>query len=454
MYSSDYRRIAREALRGKWKKMILLMFVSAIISSGLYLSGLVSNFFSEPESYYYYGYYGVGVFKYGYTLNKPFGFGWVMMAVYALIQLLIEPMITAGRYALAQDALSGGELELRRLFPKALMWKLVGMSLLRSLLVGLWSLLLVIPGIIAGYRYSMADYLLINHPEMGAVEALRRSKELMRGNKMAAFSLDWSFLGWVLLEAVVSGIVVALGIMLEIDVIPIGLLALDLLATAIASPVSAYMTTAKTAFFISIERAEAQVKAEGTRAAAETETEPDPAEAARRAAEEQAKQHEAAEASACEMYLRCHCSHRLLEQAGLAAEYEALLGGRRYQEELWRRGYVDELMRRFDTDPAALDDIIALAGEYGMDDLADRALGRIDRHIWQNTLSDAETLNLLGRMLSLLQAESFAAQMGFVSRKKRQILDMAERLERRLNETDPDGAWRDAMQTVREMAAE
>ena len=453
MYSSDYRRIAREALRGKWKKMILLMFVSAIISSGLYLSGLVSNFFSEPESYYYYG-YGVGVFKYGYTLNKPFGFGWVLMAVYALIQLLIVPMVTAGQYALAQDALSGGELELRRLFPKALMWKLVGMNLLRSLLVGLWSLLLVIPGIIAGYRYSMADYLLINHPEMGAVEALRRSKELMRGNKMAAFSLDWSFLGWVLLEAVVSGIVVALGIMLEIDVIPIGLLALDLLATAIASPVSAYMTTAKTAFFISIERAEAQVKAEGAKTAAETETEPDPAEAARRAAEEQAKQHEAAEASALEMYLRCHCSHRLLEQAGLAAEYEALLGGRRYQEELWRRGYVDELMRRFDTDPAALDDIIALAGEYGMDDLADRALGRIDRHIWQNTLSDAEILNLLGRMLSLLQAESFAAQMGFVSRKKRQILDMAERLERRLNETDPDGAWRGAMQTVREMAAE
>ncbi len=449
MYSSDYRDIAREALRGKWKKMISLMFVATIISSGLYLSGLVSNFFSD-QIYHY-----VGDFRYRYlVINKPFGFGWVLMAIYVLIQLLIEPMVTAGQYALAQDALNGGELELRRLFPKALMWKLVGMSLLRSLLVGLWSLLLVIPGIIAGYRYSMADYLLINHPEMGAVEALRRSKELMRGNKMAAFSLDWSFLGWALLTFIVSAAAGRLGFMLEMDLIPIGLLALKLLSAAIMSPLSAYMTTAKTAFFISIERAEAQVKAESAKAAAETETEPDPAEAARRAAEKQAKQHEAAEASACEMYLRCHCSHRLLEQAGLAAEYEALLGGRRYQEELWRRGYVDELMRRFDTDPAALDDIIALAGEYGMDDLADRALGRIDRHIWQNTLSDAEILNLLGRMLSLLQAESFAAQMGFVSRKKRQILDMAERLERRLNETDPDGAWRDAMQTVREMAAE
>ena len=449
MYSSDYRDIAREALRGKWKKMISLMFVATIISSGLYLSGLVSNFFSD-QIYHY-----VGDFRYRYlVINKPFGFGWVLMAIYVLIQLLIEPMVTAGQYALAQDALNGGELELRRLFPKALMWTLVGMSLLRSLLVGLWSLLLVIPGIIAGYRYSMADYLLINHPEMGAVEALRRSKELMRGNKMAAFSLDWSFLGWALLTFIVSAAAGRLGFMLEMDLIPIGLLALKLLSAAIMSPLSAYMTTAKTAFFISIERAEAQVKAESAKAAAETETEPDPAEAARRAAEKQAKQHEAAEASACEMYLRCHCSHRLLEQAGLAAEYEALLGGRRYQEELWRRGYVDELMRRFDTDPAALDDIIALAGEYGMDDLADRALGRIDRHIWQNTLSDAEILNLLGRMLSLLQAESFAAQMGFVSRKKRQILDMAERLERRLNETDPDGAWRDAMQTVREMAAE
>ncbi len=448
MYSSGYRRIAREALRGKWKKMLGLLFISALLINGLNLDSLANNCFSRPEHYYFS--FDVAGLGYRYTVNRVFGFGWVLMAAYALIRLLIAPAVSAGEYALAQDALRGEALQIRRLFPMSLKWKLLGMNLLRALIIALWSLLLVVPGIVAVYRYSMADYLLINHPEMGAVEALRRSKELMYGNKMSAFSLDMSFIGWALLTCAAGwGIQDLLGINgLGFSALKGGFIVLDLLSVLIALPLNAYRTTAMTAFFIAVEQNTAHVEQQGAEAA------PDPMLEARRAAEEQARQNDAATASAREMYMQHHCSRRLIELAGLDAEYEAYLGGRSYQEDLWRREYVDQLMRRFDGDPSALDDIIALAGEYGMDDLADRALGRIDRHIWQQTLPDAEILNLLGRMLALLQAESFAGQSGFVARKKRQILDMAERLERRLNEIDPDGAWREAMRAVREAAAE
>jgi uncharacterized membrane protein len=60
----------------------------------------------------------------------------------------------------------------------------------------LWSLLLIIPGIIAGIRYSMSFYVLCDNPDSGAMNALNKSKELMKGNKMQLFLLWLSFLGW------------------------------------------------------------------------------------------------------------------------------------------------------------------------------------------------------------------------------------------------------------------
>ena len=63
----------------------------------------------------------------------------------------------------------------------------------------LWSLLFIIPGIIAGYRYRFALYNLCENPEMGVMEALNMSKAQTRGHKWELFVLDLSFLGWELL---------------------------------------------------------------------------------------------------------------------------------------------------------------------------------------------------------------------------------------------------------------
>jgi len=63
----------------------------------------------------------------------------------------------------------------------------------------LWMLLLIIPGIIAAYRYAMTFYILADHPGMDALAAIRRSKEMMRGNKLKLFCLGWRFFWWFLL---------------------------------------------------------------------------------------------------------------------------------------------------------------------------------------------------------------------------------------------------------------
>lgn len=70
----------------------------------------------------------------------------------------------------------------------------------------LWSLLLVVPGIIAAIKYSMAYYILNENPDLGALEAIRRSKDMMDGHKMRFFEMWLSFLGWFILGIVTFGL--------------------------------------------------------------------------------------------------------------------------------------------------------------------------------------------------------------------------------------------------------
>ena len=69
-----------------------------------------------------------------------------------------------------------------------------------------WTLLFIIPGLIAAYRYQLTGYILAENPEMGANDAITRSKELMKGNKWRLFCLDFSFIGWDILSAFTLGI--------------------------------------------------------------------------------------------------------------------------------------------------------------------------------------------------------------------------------------------------------
>lgn len=89
-------------------------------------------------------------------------------------------------------------------------FKEFGRSLVLYLLIGLfvllWSLLFIIPGIIASYRYALAFYILRDNPQMSASEALNESKRLMDGYKMDLFLLGLSFIGWALLCILTLGI--------------------------------------------------------------------------------------------------------------------------------------------------------------------------------------------------------------------------------------------------------
>lgn len=78
-------------------------------------------------------------------------------------------------------------------------WKAFGLYFMVGLFIFLWSLLLIVPGIIAVLRYSMASFILADKPEIGVIAAIRESKRITAGHKFDIFVLYLSFIGWNIL---------------------------------------------------------------------------------------------------------------------------------------------------------------------------------------------------------------------------------------------------------------
>lgn len=81
-----------------------------------------------------------------------------------------------------------------------------GTMLLVSLYKFLWLLLLIVPGIIKSYSYSMTFFLLKDEPELKYNAAIEKSMKMMSGYKMKLFLLDLSFIGWAILCILTLGL--------------------------------------------------------------------------------------------------------------------------------------------------------------------------------------------------------------------------------------------------------
>ena len=84
--------------------------------------------------------------------------------------------------------------------------KIIGVTILMSLIVMLGYICFIIPGIILTLSYSLVPIILIKKPELGIVETLKYSREKMQGHKLDAFVLGLSFIGWAILGTLTFGI--------------------------------------------------------------------------------------------------------------------------------------------------------------------------------------------------------------------------------------------------------
>ena len=202
MYARDFRARARAALKGHWGMAIAVALVAAI------LAGSNPMFYVTVSSQNSYSVYLGDYIDLSNYLN------WQMLSLLAtvlvvgsLLALVIGGCIEMGQATFNLHLMRGQRAVFPDLFSQFhRLGAGIAMVILRSVFVWLWSLLFVIPGIIATYRYAMMPFLMAEFPDLGALDAMRESKRLMQGNKWRLFCLEMSFLGWAFLCMFTLGI--------------------------------------------------------------------------------------------------------------------------------------------------------------------------------------------------------------------------------------------------------
>ena len=215
-YASDFRSLARDALKGRWGIAVIAGLIASL------LGAIGSN---GPEVKLNFNDNGANVnFMFANQQIYSSSGGWMpelnALIVGGTVYIIIAAIVMAVVFFVLGSVISVGyskfnldlvdrqkEPELNTLFGYFNHWKNATLAnLLQTVYVFLWSLLFVIPGIIASYSYAMTSYILAEHPEMAPGEAIERSKEMMSGNRWRLFCLEFSFIGWGILSSLTLGI--------------------------------------------------------------------------------------------------------------------------------------------------------------------------------------------------------------------------------------------------------
>ena len=156
-----------------------------------------------------------------YLTGSIVGVAFLSISFVGILITLISQVLSAGYCCYCLGIHRREEMPYESLFDSfAFAGRVIALVIVKGIFILLWSLLLVIPGIIAAYRYSFAMWNLCQDPTIGVMEALERSKRQTVGYKGQLFRLQLSFFGWILLFGVVLGVYEALVIALILDSFP------------------------------------------------------------------------------------------------------------------------------------------------------------------------------------------------------------------------------------------
>ena len=163
MNAKQFRSLAWESINGKWNSLALIALIYSVITGALSSTGIGTILVSGPFS--------------------------VALSMISLRVIRRE------------------EFELQNLFDgfKNFMNTFL-LGLVNSIFIALWTLLLIVPGIIKSLAYSMSYYVMAENPEISQEDARNASIKMMDGNKMRLFCLNLSFIGWYILSALTCGI--------------------------------------------------------------------------------------------------------------------------------------------------------------------------------------------------------------------------------------------------------
>lgn len=177
--NQEYKNLALSKLKGNWKPAVITSLVYVLVCA---VFSAIVNLVSDSD---------------------------LLVVILTIVQMLIllplvvgysnafRYMLVKGDYNLLHNMVDIAKADVKR--------NALGM-LLMAVKTMLWSLLLLIPGLIKSYAYRLTPYILNDKPEIGFKEASSLSDEMMKGHKFDLFWLDLSFIGWMLLGILTLGI--------------------------------------------------------------------------------------------------------------------------------------------------------------------------------------------------------------------------------------------------------
>lgn len=203
MTTKEIKREAKARLSGNWKIAILNLFIMSILTSiisevllGLVGGGSVSeltHIFSQNPAM-------IDTEMIAANAGES-----LLTALATIVVSFITAVFAVGYDWSLLDMVDGEKLTVERLFQtlnSKRFFKVLGISVVTNIFVMLWSLLLIIPGIIKSFSYSQSFNIYKDNPDIDIMGSIHRSTEIMKGRKWDYFKLQFSFIIWYLIPVI------------------------------------------------------------------------------------------------------------------------------------------------------------------------------------------------------------------------------------------------------------
>lgn len=184
-YNSEYKAEALAALKGNWAPAVIATIVYMVVAA---ICGVTNfPFLSKVASS---------------------NLAWIEGATWIVIILVLYPL-SVGYSNACRFLYEKQDTEVtKNMFdiPLNAYLRCVWGMLWMMIKIFLWTLLLIVPGIVKAFSYAMTPFILVDHPELSVNEAIHKSSRMMQGHRFDLFFLYLSFIGWFLLALLTCGI--------------------------------------------------------------------------------------------------------------------------------------------------------------------------------------------------------------------------------------------------------
>ena len=192
---TDIKKKGKAALKNNYWGCVLAAFILTVLTLGSSLSGS-SGSSSSLENYTE----QLGMENLAPVFAMIAAYAFIYAIIWGALRVFLLNILEVGCHSFLKENVdkraSFGEFKRGfGIYKKSMLT-----MLLRDVFLALWFCLLVIPGIVMSYSYMMVPYILLDEPDLGPREIIKKSSAMMKGHKWKTFLLDLSYIGWMILS--------------------------------------------------------------------------------------------------------------------------------------------------------------------------------------------------------------------------------------------------------------